>query len=137
MEQWCDRNQNTSSIPHCKIFITYFWRFAGYIYHWKYSVIPFYECIKISVAVESGREKFTEDIKEADYKTIPLLDKSSASILGNRKMGSMVDMVSQFEVADDYAQINYNDKAVESLRLFMQAVLSGLRINQKVYLHIC
>ncbi len=53
---------------------------------------------------------FAEDIKEVDYTTIPCLDKASASLLGDRKMGSMVDMVSQFEVADDYSQINYNGK---------------------------
>ncbi|MDR2889056.1 MAG: CvpA family protein, partial [Lachnospiraceae bacterium] len=56
--------------------------------------------------------EFTEDIKEADYRTVPLLDKASASILGNRKMGSMVDMVSQFEVAEDYTQLNYQGKPV-------------------------
>ena len=51
---------------------------------------------------------FSEDIAEADYRSIPLLDKDSAALLGDRKMGSLVDMVSQFEVADDYTQINYN-----------------------------
>ena len=55
---------------------------------------------------------FTDDIKEVDYQTIPLLDKDSAAILGNRKMGSMVDMVSQFEVTSDYSQINYLGKPV-------------------------
>lgn len=49
---------------------------------------------------------FTDDIEEADFNRIPLLDKNSAAILGNRKMGSMVEMVSQFEVGDDYSQIN-------------------------------
>lgn len=58
------------------------------------------------------KREFTEDIKEIDYNTIPLLDKDSASILGNRKMGSLVNMVSQFEVDEDYNQINYNDKPV-------------------------
>ena len=52
-------------------------------------------------------KNFTDDIKEADYNTIPLLDKNSAALLGNRKMGSLVDMVSQFEVSSDYTQINY------------------------------
>ena len=51
---------------------------------------------------------FTDDIKEVDYRTIPLLDKDSAALLGDRKMGSLVEMVSQFEVADDYTQINVN-----------------------------
>ncbi len=55
---------------------------------------------------------FTSDIKEVDFRTIPLLDKSSAQLLGNRKMGSMVDMVSQFEVGSDYTQINYQDMPV-------------------------
>lgn len=53
---------------------------------------------------------FTEDIKEVDYTTIPCLDKDSAALLGDRKMGSMVEMVSQFEVANDYTQINYRGK---------------------------
>ena len=60
--------------------------------------------------VEEGN--FAQDIKQVDYNTIPLLDKSSASLLGDRKMGSMVDMVSQFEVGSDYTQINYNGKPV-------------------------
>lgn len=51
--------------------------------------------------------EFADDIKETDYSTIPLLDKDSASLLGDRKMGSLVDLVSQFEVSNDYAQINY------------------------------
>ncbi|MBQ4530135.1 MAG: CvpA family protein [Lachnospiraceae bacterium] len=56
--------------------------------------------------------EFTEDIKEVNYNQIPLLDKESATLLGNRKMGSMVDMVSQFEVSNLYTQINYNDEPV-------------------------
>ncbi|MDD2972843.1 MAG: CvpA family protein [Lachnospiraceae bacterium] len=55
---------------------------------------------------------FTDDIKEVDFNTIPLLDRDSAALLGNRKMGSMVDMVSQFEVSNEYAQINYKDNPV-------------------------
>ncbi len=55
---------------------------------------------------------FTEDISPADFSTIPILDKDSASLLGDRKMGSMVDMVSQFEVSQDYTQINVNGRPV-------------------------
>ncbi len=60
--------------------------------------------------VEEGN--FAEDIQQVDYNTIPLLDKDSASLLGDRKMGSMVDMVSQFEVGSDYTQINYNGRPI-------------------------
>lgn len=55
---------------------------------------------------------FTKDIEQVRYNTIPLLDKDSAALLGNRKMGSMVDMVSQFEVSGDYTQINYKGTPV-------------------------
>ena len=56
--------------------------------------------------------EFTEDIQELSYNQIPILDKASAELLGNRKMGSMADMVSQFEVDDIYSQINYQGKPV-------------------------
>lgn len=56
--------------------------------------------------------EFTEDIEELSFDKIPLLDKDSAEILGDRKMGSMVDMVSQFEVDNIYSQINYKDNPV-------------------------
>lgn len=62
------------------------------------------------MTVEEG--EFTKDIEELSFDQIPLLDRDSATILGNRKMGSMVDMVSQFEVDNLYSQINYNNKPV-------------------------
>lgn len=60
--------------------------------------------------VEEG--EFTEDVEELSFDKIPLLDRDTAMILGDRKMGSMVDMVSQFEVDDIYTQINYKDNPV-------------------------
>ena len=60
--------------------------------------------------VEPG--EFSKDVKELSYDRIPLLDKDTAALLGDRKMGSMVDMVSQFEVDELYSQINYQDQPV-------------------------
>ncbi|MGN1167849.1 MAG: CvpA family protein [Lachnospiraceae bacterium] len=60
--------------------------------------------------VEEG--EFTEDVEELSFDKIPLLDRDTAVILGDRKMGSMVDMVSQFEVDNIYTQINYKDNPV-------------------------
>ena len=73
---------------------------------------------------------FTDDIKEADYNTIPLLDRESAALLGNRKMGSLVDMVSQFEVGDDYTQINYQNQPVRVTPLVYASEIKWLT-NQK------
>lgn len=55
---------------------------------------------------------FSEDIKEVNYNEIPSLDKDSAEKLGLRKMGTMGDLVSQFEVNPLYSQINYQNKPV-------------------------
>ena len=62
------------------------------------------------MTVEEGN--FAEDVEELSYDKIPLLDKDTASLLGDRKMGSMVDMVSQFEAELIYSQINYKDNPV-------------------------
>lgn len=62
------------------------------------------------LTVETG--EFSEDIAQISYDQIPLLDKESAQILGERKMGSLVDLASQFEVADQYSQINYQGDPV-------------------------
>ncbi len=40
-----------------------------------------------------------------------MLDRDSATRLGT-KLGELSDMVSQFEVEDDYTQINYQGKPV-------------------------
>ncbi len=55
---------------------------------------------------------YTDDIKEISYKEIPILDKDSAILLGSRKMGSITEYVSQFEVGSNYTQINYQGKPV-------------------------
>ena len=71
--------------------------------------------------------EFTEDVEELSFDKIPLLDKDTAEILGDRKMGSMVDMVSQFEVDSIYSQINYQDNPV-------RGVASAVReLDQVVY----
>lgn len=52
---------------------------------------------------------FTEDIDEATaISNIALMDSESAQILGNREIGSLSDVVSQFNVENDYSQIDLN-----------------------------
>lgn len=53
---------------------------------------------------------FFKDNEKVNYQSIPVVDKDSAERLGDRKMGEIVDYVSQFEVDDEYGQINFKDK---------------------------
>ena len=55
---------------------------------------------------------FIKDVKEVDFKSLPLLDRKSSEVLGDRVMGQMSEWVSQFDVSDMYTQINYNDDIV-------------------------
>ena len=91
---------------------------------------PVINAAKYQKLLTIENRNFTDDIQEADYNTIPLLDKDSAALLGNRKMGSLVDMVSQFEVANDYTQINYKDQPVRVTPLVYASGIKWLT-NQK------
>ena len=62
------------------------------------------------LTVENG--KFTEDISQISFDEIPTLDESSAEFLGDRQMGTLSDMVSQFEYSNDSTQINYQGRPV-------------------------
>ena len=55
---------------------------------------------------------FTQDVSQITYDNIPRLDSASAQKLGDRKMGELSDMVSQFDVMDNYTQINYQGRPV-------------------------
>ncbi len=55
---------------------------------------------------------FTADISAVDFNSLPLLDKDSSSKLGDRVMGQMPELVSQFYVSDLYTQINYKNRVV-------------------------
>lgn len=62
------------------------------------------------LAVEEGN--FAEDIAQISFDKIPTLDRNSAEFLGDRQMGTLSDMVSQFEYSNDSTQINYQGRPV-------------------------
>lgn len=51
---------------------------------------------------------FATDVAELNMSQIPVVDRDTAARLGSRKLGEMSDLVSQFDISDDYTQINYN-----------------------------
>ena len=55
---------------------------------------------------------FEEDVKTVDFNSLPLLDKDSSRKLGDRVMGQMSELVSQFYVSNLYTQINYNNEII-------------------------
>jgi len=55
---------------------------------------------------------FIEDVALVDFNSLPLLDKDSSQKLGDRVMGQMPELVSQFQVSNLYTQINYNNDII-------------------------
>ncbi len=80
------------------------------------------------LTVESG--DFAAEVEEISFDQIPMLDKDSAEKLGNRKLGELADMVSQFEVADNYTQINYKGRPVRVTTLQYGDIIKWLN-NRK------
>ena len=87
---------------------------------------PIVNATKYRNLLDIEERDFTEDIQPVNYNQIPLLDRDSAALLGNRKMGSMVDMVSQFEVSELYSQINYKGKPVRVTPLVYASTIKWL-----------
>lgn len=72
--------------------------------------MPIFRAGDYSSLMKVNTGNFEEDVEEADFNKIPILDSNSASLIAERKMGTMTDMVSQFEVSEYSSQINYNGR---------------------------
>ena len=62
------------------------------------------------LTVQTG--DFASDVAQISFNEIPTLDRTSAEFLGDRQMGTLSDMVSQFEYSGDTTQINYQGRPV-------------------------
>lgn len=67
---------------------------------------------RITIVEDSENSNFTTEVNEVDFNSLPLLDKESSSRLGDRVMGQMPELVSQFYVSNLYTQINYNNEII-------------------------
>ncbi len=69
----------------------------------------FFNASKYQKMLTVTESSFNEDIAEIPLSQIPVVDRDTASRLGSRKIGEVVELVSQFNVSDYYTQINYNN----------------------------
>ena len=72
----------------------------------------FFNASKYQQLMLVENREFAEDITQISMNDVPIVDKDSAIRLGNRKIGELVNLISQFEVDEysySYTQINYKD----------------------------
>ncbi|MDK7187436.1 hypothetical protein [Facklamia hominis] len=71
---------------------------------------PFFMAKRYANLLQPQVVNFQEDFPQVDLNQVPLVDRDTAIRLGNRRLGSLTDLVSQFEVSEEYTQININAK---------------------------
>lgn len=73
---------------------------------------------------------FSKDVAELKMSQIPVVDRESSMALGKRKLGEMSDLVSQFEISDNYTQINFKNSPIRITPLAYGDVIKWFN-NQK------
>lgn len=72
---------------------------------------PMFRAADFAGVIEVSESDFAKDMPEVSKVTdIALMDTDSAKKLGDRKLGALANVVSQFVVSESYTQINYNGK---------------------------
>lgn len=76
------------------------------------SSTPVFNAAKYQKMLTVSQADFSKDIAEIPLSQIPVVDRDTAMRLGSRKIGEVVELVSQFNVSAYYTQINYNQVPV-------------------------
>ena len=65
------------------------------------------------IAIDDSKT-FESDIAETNFKSVPVLDDEAAAVLANRTLGDLnsINKVSQFELSNQFTQINYRNSPV-------------------------
>lgn len=75
---------------------------------------PVFMSSKYAELIDIQDGNFKEDIAESEnINDIALMDTDSARIIGERAIGSLSDVVSQYEVSDSYSTIDYNGQPMK------------------------
>lgn len=82
---------------------------GGYIFVSSSKMFNASKYQKMLTVTESN---FNTDIAEIPLFKIPVVDRDTATRLGSRKIGEVVELVSQFNVSNYYTQINYHNEPV-------------------------
>lgn len=87
---------------------------------------PLFKAKAHSQIIVKEEGSFKNDFTEASFDQVPTVDKDTAIRLGSRKMGEMLDLVSQYNVTNYYTQINYKNKPVRVTPLKYNGLMKWL-----------
>ena len=88
---------------------------------------PIFHAAKYQAQLNVNKDAdFYSDNQAITFNQIPVVDRDSAMRLGDRKMGEIMDYVSQFDVSDDYNQINYKGRPTRVTPLNYAGIIKWL-----------
>ena len=73
---------------------------------------PFFQAKSYYQRIKIDTGDFEKEVTEVNFQKLPLLDRASTLKIGDRTMGQMSELVSQFDVSNQYTQINYKDEII-------------------------
>lgn len=73
---------------------------------------PIFRAKSYSRLIPVTDANFADTVKEVDFDKVPIVDREAAAIIGERQMGSIQEVVSQFVINSNYTQINVNNVPV-------------------------
>ena len=72
---------------------------------------PIFHASEYSERINLVESDFSE-VNEVDFNKVAIIDRDSTMVLGDRTLGQLPELISQFEVSSIYSQISYNDSIV-------------------------
>lgn len=91
---------------------------------------PIFRAKAYSALIPVTDASFADTVKEMTYDKVPVVDREAAAIIGARQMGSVQEVVSQFEINDNYTQINIRNVPVRVSPLAYSDIIKYI-INAK------
>lgn len=73
---------------------------------------PFFHAKRYAALIDVQPGVFSEDISRISMDQIPIVDRDAAVVIGEKQMGQVGELVSQFDIAADYSQINLAGKPI-------------------------
>ncbi len=73
---------------------------------------PFFSAKSYANLIKVEDAEFADTVKTINVSQIPIVDREAAIYIGDKKMGSISELVSQFVIDDNYTQLNVNNKAM-------------------------
>lgn len=100
---------------------------------------PIIRAKSYSQLIDVQQGVFEEEIEKISVSQVPIVDRETAAIIGEKQLGSLTDLVSQFEIDDQYSQITLQEKPfrVSPLRYFdLIKYITNMRSGIQYYVSV-